>query len=1229
LTMTSTPFNSTQNKSYEEIMGIRDTKSSNAATDATTSAIQALSNRLTTFRKWLADEAKVTIHPAVCIVNGEATDGTKNAPVMVVQKPTNFGGYSNNSSTISGSVGESSSMIVDNTALHGRIGTVDGDGEISLYDRTMGCCIRAVRELKANEVFMTMPRSAMITPDLVAASDAGRAILACCKINKSAIDHNTLGGSTGNILGYWDAFENTTICQSKFTAKISRLNGPQVLIKILQERKNAEIAWKKSIKTNHATIHDNKNHFIERNNGMSHDEEKNYKLAEYGTISTRAPILAFLIHQRFYHSMRPPVVSSDGTYNDDDDDGDDTYENEFQAARDSDDGNALSAIDTHGGTMPVLPPDAPETFAPYTRTLPSSVSIPLCWKRNELALLANCIPGAPLLHEVGATTYQLVAEFTALLEAGITSRFPKTFPEGLLTWDRWVWAAAVFSSRILPATCYLNEGDQEASNFRPSNKHEFQSPSHIWDELGVMIPLLDMLNHEIDEHQVTWQPCDPPTDEPDADGMRNNAAEFNESNSPHPPRAIVHKKVRKGCEVYCCYGNLTTSNLILQYGFAQINGNLDKARLGWSLSDAVGNIDPPHDLPTICPVVKNCIFDSTDEIAIKSWWTDDRIKLLKQEAFSRVDESYMQSVRAGSKTMVTAHSDGTFHPILLAAAVVATTQEKKLQEFQVEDDIYRHIVISKQHQKILQCYLQYSFTRKLEKLLQNLDNGLKDHFGKLNLWTKASNGGLRYDREQNDNNGNYVGWQTFFDSHVYKATMEVEKKYYAMGSDSCVLAFLDGQLRALQVSLDHLSDDDKFATVVIQQLKDLGFMFSDDDEAENDQEDFENDDTKNKKLKYEPEEPWWENEPNVSPESHEKNVESIDDAAEPVVSETKAKENGKAANGSKSPRNRRRNRKKSLNAEKPPAIKLHIGNLSYTTTPAHLYNYFSSIYGQDNVLECHIPSERETGKSRGFGFVAMPEIVAKRALQSKHKHEVDGRILKIARSNSVNSVNSSKPADGPTPSTSGRCATCGYSPKYCTCLAPNLPMVDRYPLGIHGPPPIPPPVPPPIPHHPLPIGRRFEHPEYGREPPRDFGGYFAGPPPDRYLDVRPRAYYDAEDRLRDYERDFRSFDYRYDDNYFRGSYDRDDEKLRENRRSGRDRGRIRDGSPASRSSGNNEEAGLSSRNKDESRAAKRMKKEDSDEWEHKKKRSLDRKERNKKKKSKRRTRSRSRSTSPT
>ena len=84
-------------------------------------------------------------------------------------------------------------------------------------------------------------------------------------------------------------------------------------------------------------------------------------------------------------------------------------------------------------------------------------------------------------------------------------------------------------------------------------------------------------------------------------------------------------------------------------------------------------------------------------------------------------------------------------------------------------------------------------------------------------------------QKEDESEAGYIGWQSFFDAHAYKATMEVENRYYAMGSDSCVLAFYDSQLRALQESVDGVTDDDKFANGVLKELEDLGFEVSKDD----------------------------------------------------------------------------------------------------------------------------------------------------------------------------------------------------------------------------------------------------------------------------------------------------------------------------------------------------------------------------------------------------------------
>eukprot|EP00985_Skeletonema_marinoi_P017378 scaffold9496_cov102-Skeletonema_marinoi.AAC.1 len=48
-----------------------------------------------------------------------------------------------------------------------------------MYDRTIGCQVRTVRELKKDEVAFSVPLSAMITPDVISVSDAGQAVFQC------------------------------------------------------------------------------------------------------------------------------------------------------------------------------------------------------------------------------------------------------------------------------------------------------------------------------------------------------------------------------------------------------------------------------------------------------------------------------------------------------------------------------------------------------------------------------------------------------------------------------------------------------------------------------------------------------------------------------------------------------------------------------------------------------------------------------------------------------------------------------------------------------------------------------------------------------------------------------------------------------------------------------------------------------------------------------------------
>jgi len=74
--------------------------------------------------------------------------------------------------------------------------------------------------------------------------------------------------------------------------------------------------------------------------------------------------------------------------------------------------------------------------------------------------------------------------------------------------------------------------------------------------------------------------------------------------------------------------------------------------------------------------------------------------------------------------------------------------------------------------------------------------------------------------------------------------------------------------------------------------------------------------------------------------------------------------------------------------------KLYVGNLSYDTTAAQLETLFSQ---QGTVVESTVITDRDTGRSKGFGFVEMTEESAvATAIQQLNDTQLDGRSIKVA-----------------------------------------------------------------------------------------------------------------------------------------------------------------------------------------------------------------------------------------
>ena len=75
------------------------------------------------------------------------------------------------------------------------------------------------------------------------------------------------------------------------------------------------------------------------------------------------------------------------------------------------------------------------------------------------------------------------------------------------------------------------------------------------------------------------------------------------------------------------------------------------------------------------------------------------------------------------------------------------------------------------------------------------------------------------------------------------------------------------------------------------------------------------------------------------------------------------------------------------------SMKLYVGNLSFNTSTQELNELFATV---GTVESSNIIEDRETGRSRGFGFVEMSsKEEGKTAIEQLNGKEIDGRELKV------------------------------------------------------------------------------------------------------------------------------------------------------------------------------------------------------------------------------------------
>lgn len=73
-------------------------------------------------------------------------------------------------------------------------------------------------------------------------------------------------------------------------------------------------------------------------------------------------------------------------------------------------------------------------------------------------------------------------------------------------------------------------------------------------------------------------------------------------------------------------------------------------------------------------------------------------------------------------------------------------------------------------------------------------------------------------------------------------------------------------------------------------------------------------------------------------------------------------------------------------------MNVYVGNLPFNTTTGDLEALFAQ-YGE--VESAAVITDRDTGRSRGFGFVEMPDAAANEAIENLNGSDYGGRQLTV------------------------------------------------------------------------------------------------------------------------------------------------------------------------------------------------------------------------------------------
>ena len=73
-------------------------------------------------------------------------------------------------------------------------------------------------------------------------------------------------------------------------------------------------------------------------------------------------------------------------------------------------------------------------------------------------------------------------------------------------------------------------------------------------------------------------------------------------------------------------------------------------------------------------------------------------------------------------------------------------------------------------------------------------------------------------------------------------------------------------------------------------------------------------------------------------------------------------------------------------------MKMYVGNLPWSVGDSELNDLFAEF---GTVESASVVTDRESGRSRGFGFVEMAQSEAQQAMAKLNGHTIDSRALKV------------------------------------------------------------------------------------------------------------------------------------------------------------------------------------------------------------------------------------------